>query len=1193
MLLPSPIAALLLTLAAGSGDERAAVDFAREVRPLLAERCFTCHGPDDATREAGLRLDAHAAATEDRGGYAAIVPGDSGASELVYRISSEADPMPPDGVGEPLSAEEIDVLRRWIDEGASWKQHWSYVAPERPSVPATKDAAWPRIDLDHFILERLEAEGLAPSPEAAPEALARRASLDVTGLPPTLEDLDAFLAAWDQDPDAAYAAYVERLLHSDARAEEHTRRWLDAVRYADTHGLHLDNERSLWPYRDWVIRAFADNKPFDEFTLEQLAGDLLPEPSLDQRIATGYLRCNPSSAEGGMIATEYLALYAMDRLSTTSTLWLGSTVACAQCHDHKFDPVSQKDFYRFKAFFDGLADGASDGNAIAPPPAIPAPDAQQRVVLKDLDQRVDGLRATLDAPDPELDAKQVTWERERGAQYAARWHDLAPLSVTSRGGAEARLEPDGSIRFVGESPDQDVIEVVAQTDLRGISGVLVEALADEDLPGGGPGRGDNGNFVLSSIELEYAPSGRDAAFVSVPLVLGIADHSQPTYRVEHALDGDPSTGWGVVTDLGRDHRALFVPAFPIHPAPGETGETSETGGRGGTGEASGTVVRVRLGFESPHQRHVIGRLRLSLSAGPPLHPVELSDWSVSGPYPADSGKQAFATAYAPEALAELDATLRTPDGAARFWTPRPDYVDEETHLLSGGVCATYLQRSLRVTSARRMTFAVDSDDAVQVWLNGEVVLERDVQRPIETGFDRFSVQLPAGESRLLVKVVNYGGGYAFRFRTYGEDPDPVPLQLARALVLPRDERSDAALELLRRRFRSERSPEWRALAGEVDALEAEREDLVAGFARTLVAEELAEPRPTFVLERGSYDRPAERVEPGVPPMLPPLPASEGRPTRLDLARWLVAPENPLTARVVVNRIWQQHFGTGLVETPEDFGSRGAWPSHPELLDYLATEFVALGWDLRALERQILLSSTYRQSAHMRPELLTRDPANRLLARGPRLRLDAGTIRDQALALSGLLVPRVGGPPVRPYQPQGVWYAVAYTSSNTARFMRDEGDALWRRSLYTFWKRTAPPPALALFDAPSRDTACVQRARTNTPLQALALLNDEQMVEAARAFAQRILRLGGTDRVQRATFAFRSATSRLPSPAERAVLESLAAAQLERYRADPEAAAALIGVGASLPDAGLDPAELAAWTVVASTILNHDETITRG
>ncbi|MEM7305572.1 MAG: PSD1 and planctomycete cytochrome C domain-containing protein [Planctomycetota bacterium] len=1157
-------AALLPQPTARPADEPP-IDFARDVRPILAEKCVLCHGPDENDREADLRLDERADVFADRGGYAAVVAGDAAASELFLRVTDELDPMPPESADAQLTEGEIDVLRRWIDEGAGWSEHWAYVAPRRGAKPEVSEELWLRDPLDRFVLARLDAEGLAPAPEATRTTLLRRAALDLTGLPPTVEEVDAFLA--DGGP-GAYGRAVDRLLASPRYGEHMTRYWLDAARYGDTHGFHLDNERALWRWRDWVIEAFNDNKPFDEFTVEQLAGDLLPEPTVDQLIATGFSRCNPTTGEGGLIADEYLVKYAVDRVETTSTVFLGSTLGCASCHDHKYDPFTQREFYRLFAFFNSLDEEASDRNALTPPPSIEAPLPQQTARLTELGEAITAAEAALVAPNAELDAAQTDWEERWAADLGDRWHPLEPLSATAREGATLTVLDDASVLASGDNPPKEVYEVLAQTDATLISALHVEALRHESMANGGVGRATNANIVLSKIELEVVPAGRSGAFEPVAFASAYADFAQPDYPADGAIDDDPETGWGVHKREAENHQATFVLAKPLR-------------------LERGAVLRARLRFESLHQMHTLGRFRLSVSTEPG-GVTSLSPWFAAGPFPAASADEAYATDYGPEA--GLDLSARYPGGVR--WEARPDFVDGVSQTFTGDNTAYYVARTIHAPAAQRMGLALGSDDALKVWLNGEVVLDRNVRRPLAPAQDRVMLALPAGDSHLVMKVVNAGGGFGFHFEVESEELFDLPFAIARAVSVPLAERSADEAALLRREYRRGAWPAFAGMERELAELTEQRAAVQAAIPRTMIMRERAMPRPTHVLVRGQYDRKGEEVQAGVPGVLPPLP--DGAPSnRLGLARWLVDPAHPLTARVTVNRFWQQIFGAGLVETPEDFGTRGSWPTHPQLLDELALDFIESGWDVKALLRRFVTSAAYRQAATVTPAKLERDPANALLSRGTRHRLDAERIRDGALFLGGLLVERLGGPSVRPYQPAGLWKAVGYTSSNTANFKKDSGEGLYRRSLYTFWKRTSPPPTMSIFDAPTREACTVRRARTNTPLQALALMNDVQFVEAARGFAERLLRSGPTEPDERLAYAFRAATSRAPQPEELAVLRATLDGHLSTFAADSEGARALLAVGDSVYDASLPAEELAAWTMLANLLLNLDEVVTRG
>ncbi len=974
------------------------IEFNRHVRPILSENCFTCHGPDAKKRKARLRLDDAQSALAEREGYSspAIVPGKPHKSELYRRITADdpADRMPRSTTGKRLAPRQIELLRRWIEQGAEYEGHWAFIPPKRPPLPKLNKADWPRNEIDHFILARLEKEGLAPSAEADRRTLIRRVTLDLTGLPPTRAEVDAFVA--DQGPNA-YEKLVDRLLGSPRFGEHMARFWLDAARYGDTHGLHLDNYREIWPYRDWVIGAFNRNLPFDRFVTEQLAGDLLRDPTRDQLVATGFNRCHVSTNEGGSIAEEVYVRNVLDRVTTTGTIFLGLTFECARCHDHKYDPLSSKDFYQFFAFFNSLDGPAMDGNKKDPAPVVKVPTPEEEAKLAELRQSIRRIEGRLTGPVAELDARQAAWEAE-----------------------------------------------------------LAEKLRSESAA--------------------------------------------------------------------------------------------------------------------------------SLTLGP---------WHSLGPFAAANSKEAFTTAFPPEKQIELEKTYPVQQGndGKLKWVRRPKWVDGQVHTLSGENAATYVYRTIAAPDARQITLLLGSDDTITVWLNGRQVLAKEVYRGVAPDQEKLTVQLRAGENRLLMKICNAGGEYGFYFGKIGDEL--APAEVARAVKIAPQQRSDAQRTVLRDHYRRRHWPKWKELDAERARLQKQEKQLDDSLPTTLVFRELPQPREAFILKRGEYDQHGEKVGRDTPAALAPMAKDLPR-NRLGLAKWLLDPDHPLTSRVAVNRLWQQCFGVGIVETSENFGQQGELPSHPELLDWLAVQFRADGWDVKKLIRRFVTSATYRQASHVTPELWQRDPGNRLLARGPRFRLDAEMLRDQALSVSGLLVEKLGGPGVKPPQPDGLWFAVGYSGSNTVRFKKDAGpEKVYRRSIYTFWKRTAPPPQMNTFDAPSRETCTVRRERTNTPLQALLLLNDPQYVEAARHLAELALEHAGPTPEARAAYLFQRAAGRPPQKDDLADLLDVYRRQLDHYRASLEEAKKLIAVGESKPEASLDSAELAAWTVVANLILNLDEVITKG
>ena len=1027
--------ALVLCVAARADEARQPVpdriQFNRDIRPILAENCYACHGPDANKRKADLRLD-----TKD-GLFAAIkdkhpvVPGNTDQSELFRRITAD-DPderMPDPKSGKRLSDRQIALLKKWIEQGAPWQGHWAFTVPVRPLLPQVRDEAWTRNAIDRFILTRLEAEGLKPSPMADKATLIRRLTLDLTGLPPTPKEVDAFLA--DDSPDA-YEKVVDRLLADPHFGERMALDWLDASRFADTHGYHIDPGRDMTRWRQWVIDAFNNDKPFDQFTIEQLAGDLLPNPALDQKIATGFQRNSMINFEGGAIPEEYLTAYLIDRVSTTSTVFLGLTLNCCQCHDHKYDPFTQKDFYQLYAFFNGIPENGLDGQNGNAVPLLKLPTKEQQKKLDELAASVKQIEEKLAAPMPEADTAQAEWEGAVLDPGRISWTILNPSRIESAGGATLTKLPDGSVLASGPNPPTDSYTITAKLDSSAVVTALrLEALPDDSLVAGGPGRSDNGNLVLTDLRVQTTGEGSQPK--PMKFKAASADFSQDQFPIESAIRGKTKGGWAIYPEVGKPHAAVFEFAEPIE-AHGEQ------------------TLSITLDFHSPFPQHQLGRFRIAVTSS------------------------------------------RTPRGAKG-----------------------------------------------------------------------------------------------------------IPGKIKDVLTIAPEKRSDEQKAELRNYFRASFVPELSNLSGELAKLERQQQKLDEQVPTAMVMEEMPKPRDTFILIRGQYDRHGEKVTPDTPAALPPMPTGAPH-NRLGLARWIVSPQNPLTARVTVNRLWQQFFGIGLVKTAEDFGSQGELPSHPELLDWLAVQFRdgdehTHEWDVKAMVRLIVTSATYRQSSVVTPELKARDPENRLLARGPRFRLPAEFIRDQALAVSGLLNPQIGGKSVSPYQPPGLWEELMSRSDGakwTAQvYVQSHGPDLYRRSMYTFWKRTSPPPAMMVFDAPDRETCTVRRARTNTPLQALVLWNDPTFVEAARKMAERIMIEGGPTLQDRIAFAFRLATARSPSSREKEVLVKVFERELHKYQNDPSAAQKLLSVGESPRNEELDTARLAAWTVVSSTILNLDETVTKG
>ncbi|MAF11094.1 hypothetical protein CMK11_11650, partial [Candidatus Poribacteria bacterium] len=947
------------------------------------------------------------------------------------------------------------------------------------------------------------------------------------------------------------------------------------ARYGDTHGLHLDNYREMWPYRDWVIDAFNANMPFDQFTVEQLAGDLLPDATLDQKIATGFNRAHVTTSEGGSIAEEYYVRYAVDRVNTASTVWMGVTMGCAQCHDHKYDPFTQREFYELFAYFNNITENAMDGNHKDSPPVVKVPDDEQATQLAAYDGQLAALTEQAQADMPHVDATQAAWEATM-----PRWQTLTPTHAASSGGAAMDLLADRSVLVSGASPATDVYEITMPLKGPGHTAIRLEALEHSSLPSGRTGRASNGNAVMTGFEAEIASRNTPTEWVPIHLVRAWADYEQDAkFPIANALDGKPDTGWATGASSREGGRqAIFLASAPF-------------------GADAGSLLRVRLKHESQHGQHQLGRVRIKTTTAPTITAmsagVSSDTWHTVGPFLSHSGAVAFHEAFEPEAgNVNLGQEFTVGENTLK-WEKQHDWRDGAYHSLAGGVGAGYVYRNIRLDATQRVTLHIAADDAAKLWVNRALAFEDDGSQG--AGIERHAVQatLNAGNNQLLIKVVNHAGatGYSFTMET---DARIVPAALADAAGIEAERRGVEHVAGLRMFYREHVSADaaLRETIAERRVAQSLRDELDGQIATALVMEERDEPRGAYVLNRGAYDDRQDEVQPGTPGIFPPLPG-DAPASRLALAEWLVDPAHPLTARVTVNRLWQQVFGNGLVRTAEDFGSQGEPPSHPELLDRLASGFVQGGWDVKAFMKTLVTSATYMQSSQVSRDLLARDADNRLYGRGPRFRLDAEAIRDQALALSGLLQPVVGGPSVKPPQPAGLWKAVGYVGSNTDTFVQDDGpEKVHRRSLYTFLKRTAPPPQMSILDGPSREACTVRRERTNTPLQALMLMNDPQYIEAARAFAGRVLAEGGHTPEERIAFAFETATARTPRPSEASILMATLQTHMAQMAENEEAARQLVALG-DAPGKVAEVTALAAWTMVANLILNLDEVMNKG
>ena len=1007
-------------------DEKRSVDFRRDIRPILSDKCFTCHGPDENQRVGQLRLDLRQSALTVHDGKTAIVPRDLDASELIRRIDSPnpKEHMPPHESARQLTADQVDLLKRWIREGAEWTEHWSFAVLKQPVVPETQVTNGARNAIDQFIGNRLDHEGLTPSGAAAKHTLLRRLSLDLTGLPPTAVEVQAFVK---DDSPAAYDRAIDRLLASPAYGEHMAVGWLDAARYADTSGYQNDGPRFMWRWRDWVIHAFNSDLPFDQFTIEQIAGDLLENPSLEQIIATGFNRNHRGNAEGGIIPEEYQVEYVVDRVDTTATVWLGLTIGCARCHDHKYDPIAQTDYYKLFAYFNNLPESGraiKEGNS---PPLIKAPRTEEQEQLAWLDQQIVATEKRVAQFQKSLQESQLQWEANFTEGPSIDW------SVN----------------------DQMIGHFTFDSSPNYVDGIRQQA-----------------------IELD------GAAFI----------------------------------DAGNTANFGYFDKFSV------TAWVSPD-------EADGTLLSKMTPVEEG-----------------PGYAIHLRNGRV-----------------------QLNLVKRWLDDALRVETRDPLPMQHWSHL-----AVTY--DGSRVAGG------------IKVFVDG-------ISVPLVTRLDRLNQTFAVTTEPLRIG----GGERNFHgklddLRLYARELTSAEIQLlavrhsiSEILQIAAENRSIAERGKLTRYFiDNDAADEIREADYQLTDLHRKRLAFYESIPTVMVMQEMEQPRKTFVLVRGQYDLPGEPVDPGLPSALPNFNDGKNSPhnNRLGLAKWLVDVNQPLTPRVIMNRLWQHHIGQGLVRTPEDFGAQGDLPSHPELLDWLAAEFIRSGWDIKAMQRVIVSSATYRQSSELSQENLQIDPENRLLARGPRRRMTAEAIRDQALAVAELLTSRIGGPSVKPYQPEGLWQEIA----TDTEYQQSHGAELYRRSLYTYWKRTVAPPTMITMDATSREACIVQRTRTNTPLQALAMLNDTTFVESARVIAQRMIADYPTN--ERISRAFQLVTSRPPSPAELHILDRRYDQSLREFEAAPEAAKQLISVGEFPANETLDATELAALTTVTSLMLNLDEVVTK-
>ena len=1049
-----PCGWLLLSTAA-SANLGSPLSYNRDIRPILSENCFNCHGPDSASRKAGLRLDSfEAAVAPNKDGFTSLVPGKAMESEIIKRALSQ-DPdeiMPPPESHKTLKPEQIEILKRWIDQGAVYEPHWSFIAPVRPALPAVSQPTWVKNPIDLFVLSDLDAARLPASPEADRRTLARRVSLDLTGLPPQPALVENFVS--DPDPQA-YEKLVDRLLATPAWGEHRTRYWLDYARYADTHGIHFDNYREMWHYRQNVTEAFNRNQPFDQFTIEQIAGDLLPNRTLDQQIASGFNRCNITTNEGGAISEEYLVLYARDRVEATSAVWLGLTTGCAVCHDHKFDPVSQKEFYQLAAFFNNTTQNAMDGNIADTPPMVIVPPVEDRA-------RWDAVNVSFAAAQQKADARKMAFVTDFAAWLTTATPDLFTAQLAAS---------DAVLHVPLDEPEGTVIH--ASTPSGKLETVASAGIAAED----GPVRGK---------------SYRTAAGTTV------------AFPNSDGFERDQPFSYGAWVKIPKD-------------------------------SPSGSLF-ARMDDEQNYRGWDLylegGRVGAHL----------ISQW---------------------------------PEDALKIVARNPLVAEQWQHVL--------------VTYAGTGTAA-----GVTIYVNG-VAQASDAHVDALKGSLAGTTELKLGQRRHGSRIDGVGLQDVRLYRRLLPAPEVLSLAtaplLAKTLTKPADQRSPEEIATLANWYLVTLDAPYAALQQEVAKLDSEKSALRARSAVSHVMQEKDSEAEAFVLARGAYDQRGERLTPATPAVLPAMAADLPR-NRLGLAQWLLRPEHPLTARVTVNRFWQEVFGSGLVSSSGDFGITGDAPTHPALLDWLAVEFREKGWNVKELFRLIVTSATYRQQSNATPEMAVKDPTNKWLSRGPRFRMDAEMVRDYALSTAGLLVDKIGGPSVRPYQPEGIWDAVAMPESNTRNYVADNGEGLYRRSMYTFWKRSAPPASMDNFNAPARENCTIKRERTNTPLQALNTLNDIQFIEAARVLAQHLLQDKEASVIGRLNALARRVLSRDFTPDEQVILIASLTNLTREYEGAPEEATKLTTTGATPPDAALPPVTLAAWTLIANQVLNLDEALNK-
>lgn len=1122
-----------------ASEDEHEVSFQREVLPLLSRSCFPCHGPDAGTRKAKLRFDMREDAVKERKGTRAIVPGLASESELFLRVTDELDPMPPEGHGAPLTTAEVDTLRRWIDEGAPYLPHWSLVAPTRPDVPSAPSFRVNKSPIDRFVDQALEERALTPNPSADKSALLRRISLDLIGLPPTLEEHEAFLA--DKSPQA-FERVVDRLLASKSYGEHWASMWLDLARYADSKGHGSDPLRQIWRYRDWVIEAFNSNKPFDEFTIEQLAGDLLEDATLDQRLATAFHRNTMVNTEGGTDNEEFRVLAVKDRAKTTAQVWMAMTLGCCECHDHKYDALSQEEFYSFYAIFNQTVDADADDDS----PRIETPTLDQQRALNDINVRAEAARDELEVASAPGTSSRMAWDQEL-SELAEAWQ---PASLKSAGAANGtKLELVGPLEAIanGASPAVDTYTIELALPPGPIRGLRIDALTGSD--GSGPGRAGHGNFVLNDLR--------------ATLIQPKAEVSTARFvRIENP---------GPQRILSLAEVEVFSAGINLAP--------------------SGVARQSSVAHSGPAKLAIDGDTNGDHFAGSVTHTgTEADPWwelDLGSEHAIDSIKLWNRTDGGQEARLRRCHVILLDEERAPVWHTRVVDAPRPSVSLKTNATETELGFSLAMAdfeqSGWEISKAIDLDPGSA---SGWAISPQMGEDHVAAFSFLEQVSTTQGSSLRLELTQVFGTEHTFerlRFFTTALNPTLVADELLAAAEA--EEPTEQQEELLRSSWQ-EAAPEAAELRERIALIEAEREGIKGQLTPVMIALDADKQRKTHRMVLGNFLQPAEEVHAQTPACLPSIPAET--PTRLDLARWLVSEEHPLTARVTVNRFWSRLMGRGFVSTEEDFGTQGSQPTHPELLDWLALEFIESGWNVKTLLKQLVMTETYKRSSLVTAAGLSHDPLNRWLGRGARHRLTAEAVRDQALFVSGLLNDKLYGPSISPPQPPGLWRA----AFNGTQYAPTMGEARHRRGLYVILRRTIPHPSMVAFDAPSRELCTSRRHLTNTPLQAFVTLNDPVFVEAAQSLARRIIKAGGDSAHERARYGLRLCLLREPTPSQVSTLEKLYETELAHYElAADEALAASTDPLGPLPS-GVLAAEAAAWTIIASALLNMDSFLVR-